>query len=179
MQSRALVVDTLRRAYLDALRPSLTELGTALFGDAPIDVDYHAGWRDDHTLSEALAAGLTRDREAGHTQHGPHRADLRISLRGYRARAHASRGEQKLVSAALLLAQARLLQQRRGHLPVLLIDDLVAELDARSREAVFRAVAGLGAQCFLSFLEPPQLPEAGGETRMFHVEQGRVSPLLI
>jgi DNA replication and repair protein RecF len=170
------IIDQARREYLAALDGVLAGILARLFDEPDIDIKYQPGWPDERPFADALARGRERDREAGFTQAGPHRADLRIRLQGRQARRHASRGEQKLVSAALLLAQAALLQDRHGRQPVLLIDDLAAELDAHSRARLFAAIRAQGTQAFLSFLEPGQIPEDGGENRMFHVEHGRVRP---
>ncbi|HXG28033.1 MAG TPA: DNA replication/repair protein RecF [Nevskiales bacterium] len=167
-------IDRVRRRYLGALDEVLPGIMLRLFDAAAVTVEYAPGWPEGQTLAAALAAALVRDRELGFTHLGPHRADLRIRLHGLQARTRASRGEQKLISAGLLLAQAELLRRRRGCLPLLLIDDLAAELDARSRARLFDAIQTQGAQAFLSFLEPGQIPDGAGGHPMFHVEHGQV-----
>jgi DNA replication and repair protein RecF len=92
------------------------------------------------------------------------------------ARDWVSRGQQKVLTAALLLAQAVLLDRRRGIRPVLLIDDLAAELGASYREAVMRTIARLRGQCFLTFLDASLIPGDLHDARMFHVEHGVVRP---
>lgn len=164
-----------RLRYLTTLRPVLDALMSTLFGATTVTLEYQAGWAGPGSLREALAAALAGDREQGYTHVGPHRADLRVRLQGQLARRRASRGEQKLISAGLLLAQAELLRQQCQRQPVLLIDDLAAELDARSRSRLFAAIQAQGAQAFLSFLEPGQIPEKQAAGAMFHVEHGRVS----
>jgi DNA replication and repair protein RecF len=171
------ILDRTRREYLAALDGILSRAFHRLFDETEIGIEYQPGWPETQTLAEALAEGQGRDRELGFTQAGPHRADLRIRLRGLPARRRASRGEQKLISAGLLLAQAELLRERRGRQPLLLIDDLAAELDAHSRTRLFAAIQALGTQAFLSFLEPGQIPGGAGGRTMFHVEHGRVRPI--
>lgn len=171
---QAETLDAARRRTLVALDGILSGILPRLFDQAAVSVDYQPGWPEDQPLAEALARGLERDRELGHTHLGPHRADLRVRLQGWQARARASRGEQKLISAALLLAQAELLRQRQRRRPLLLIDDLAAELDTHSRGRLFAAIQALGAQSFLSFLDAGQIPAQTGERAMFHVEHGQV-----
>ena len=72
----------------------------------------------------------------------------------------------------MLLTQARLLYARRQVRPVLLIDDMAAELGARYRQVLAEEIAGLGGQCFLTFLEPSLVPDALKDGAMFHVEHG-------
>ena len=86
-----------------------------------------------------------------------------------------SRGQQKILTTALLLVQAELLYARRGIRPVLLIDDMAAELGARYREVLGHEIAALGGQSFVTFLEASLVPEALAEARMFHVEHGAVT----
>jgi DNA replication and repair protein RecF len=163
-----------RAHYLAELGPALRVLFAQLFEQAEVSVEYQRGWPAETDLAESLARSLSRDAEAGYTQAGPHRADLKIRLQGRQARTRASRGEQKLIAAGLLLAQARLLMLKRGRRPILLIDDLAAELDAQSRARLLSAIQSLGAQTFLTFLEPAQIPRTEGESGVFHVEHGRL-----
>jgi DNA replication and repair protein RecF len=167
-------IDQARRRYLDALGDVLPGIMQRLFDAAAVTVDYAPGWPEEQAPAAALAGALARDRELGFTHLGPHRADLRVRLHGLQARTRASRGEQKLISAGLLLAQAELLRRQQNRRPLLLIDDLAAELDARSRARLFDAIQTLGAQAFLSFLEPGQIPASAGGHPMFHVEHGQV-----
>jgi DNA replication and repair protein RecF len=167
-------LDQARRRYLTALGEVLPAIMQQLFDAAAVAVEYAPGWPEAQTPAQALAQALARDRELGFTHLGPHRADLRIRLHGLQARTRASRGEQKLISAGLLLAQAELLRRQQDRRPLLLIDDLAAELDAHSRARLFSAIQALGAQAFLSFLEPGQIPTGAAGTPMFHVEHGRV-----
>jgi DNA replication and repair protein RecF len=171
---QANILDGARRRYLAAQGEVLPGIMHSLFDQAAVSIDFQQGWPEDQTLAATLRQGLERDREQGYTQAGPHRADLKIHLQGWQARARASRGEQKMISAALLLAQAELLRRHQQRRPILLIDDLAAELDLRSRERLFNAIHTLGAQSFLSFLEPGQIPAVPGKCAMFHVEHGRV-----
>lgn len=167
-------VDACRRSYLHALERVLPEMVGEILGEGEVVLDYHPGWPLDEDYGSALLHSLERDRRMGFTQHGPHRADLRVRVASMTARDWVSRGQQKVLTAALLLAQAALLDRRRGIRPVLLIDDLAAELGGTYRAAVMRAIGRLRGQCFLTFLDEALVPEGTGECAMFHVEHGRV-----
>jgi DNA replication and repair protein RecF len=67
---------------------------------------------------------------------GPHRDDLRLTLGGVDIARHASRGQARLAALALRIAEARLLSERRGDAPVLLLDDVLSELDDERRSLV-------------------------------------------
>lgn len=169
------IVDACRRAYIDDIRRHMPAQAERLLGEATISIEYHPGWRQDESFGAALAAGLDQDQRLGFTQRGPHRADLQISVAETAARDWVSRGQQKVLTAALLVVQARLLYLRRGVQPLLLVDDLAAELGPQYRAGLATEIAALGGQCFLTFLEPELVPEALSPRRMFHVEHGRVT----
>jgi DNA replication and repair protein RecF len=60
---------------------------------------------------------------------GPHRDDLELFLNGMPARTHASQGEQRTLALALRLGAHRLVTERTGSAPVLVLDDVLSELD--------------------------------------------------
>lgn len=159
-------LDQLREAQIERLRPHLgAELPQGL---QSVTVSYLRGWSQESSLAEALAESRGRDREAGHTQRGPHRADLRVRVDDQAVPERASRGEQKIITLALHLAQARTLIAAAKP-PVLLVDDLAAELGPDYRNWLCERLQASGLQGFLTFLDPAQAPP---ESRMFHVEHG-------
>lgn len=87
-------------------------------------------------MASALAAARDRDRRLRQTTVGPHRDDLALSVAGKAAADFASEGQQRTLALALKLAQGRLLEQRRGILPVYLFDDIFGELDPGRRNAL-------------------------------------------
>lgn len=171
------LVDASRRAYIAYLQASLPAQARRLLGDEPVTLEYDSGWRNQESFGSALAASLEQDIRAGFTQQGPHRADFRVTIASAKARDWVSRGQQKILTAAMLLTQAELLYQRRGIRPVLLIDDMAAELGSSYREVLGREIANIGSQCFVTFLESSLIPEALKEARMFHVEHGQIARL--
>lgn len=83
---------------------------------------------------EALAQKRTAELERGLTLVGPHRDDLRLSIRGLPVKGYASHGESWSVALSLRLASAQLLRaESRSGDPVLILDDVFAELDAQRR----------------------------------------------
>jgi DNA replication and repair protein RecF len=167
-------VDACRRSYIDGLARILPEMVGDVLGEGEVALDYRPGWPQDEDYGSALLHSLESDRRAGFTHHGPHRADLRVQVASVTARDWVSRGQQKVLTAALLLAQAALLDRRRGIRPVLLIDDLAAELGTTYRAAMLKTIARLRGQCFLTFLDASLIPDDLGDATMFHVEHGRI-----
>ncbi|GAA1977237.1 DNA replication/repair protein RecF [Microbacterium pumilum] len=92
---------------------------------------------------QALSVRRTAELDRGLTLVGPHRDDLVLSVRGLPVRGYASHGESWSFALALRLASAELLraQSRLGD-PVLILDDVFAELDAGRRSRLADLVAG-------------------------------------
>jgi DNA replication and repair protein RecF len=172
----ATVVHSARSRYVKLLNNCLKGLGETLLG-SPVESNYRSGWAAGNSLSEALNASYNRDRAAGLTHVGPHRADMFVSLDARGVREEVSRGQQKLVAAALILAQVRVFASNRPDGGVLLVDDPAAELDETALEALLGALDGLPAQLILTGLSRERLPPVG-DGPVFHVERGVVTKML-
>ena len=147
----------------------------ALLG-SEVGIEYQQGWSAERTLAEALAASLERDLQLGSSQAGPHRADLKLIYDERQARKLVSRGQQKLLSCALILAATEVVSTHLKRPLLLLLDDPSAELDDNSVSRLMQAVANLGCQVIATTLDPEQALFT--ETpAMFHVEQGRADRL--
>ncbi|RJS92564.1 DNA replication/repair protein RecF [Salinisphaera sp. Q1T1-3] len=169
------IVDACRRRYLELIKKQLPENTNALIGEDALEFHYQPGWRGDDGYGAALAGSLEQDIKARITQNGPHRADIRVNIAATRARDWVSRGQQKILTAALLLAQAHILYTLKNVRPILLIDDMAAELGKQYRETLAEEILRCGAQSFVTFLDPSLIPRAFQDQTLFHVEQGRVS----
>ncbi|MYF69137.1 MAG: DNA replication/repair protein RecF [Proteobacteria bacterium] len=165
-----------RERYVEELGKALAGLGEALLGQ-PLELNYRPGWRMDRTLQVALRQSRQRDRQTGATQVGPHRADLEIRLGARGVREEISRGQQKLAAAALVLAQVRVLAETKGRGGTLLVDDPAAELDEAALGALLSALDTLPAQRIITGLTETSLTGSQASST-FHVEQGRVYPML-
>ncbi len=161
-----------RERVFDLALPSLLDVAEDLL-QRPVGFEYRRGWPNDLSLVDALAAGRVRDQQLGSTQSGPQRADLRLSYDDRQARRLVSRGQQKLLSCAMVLAATEIAQSRLEQPLLLLLDDPAAELDAASLVRLMARVVALDCQVIATALEPtaalfPQPPA------MFHVEQGNL-----
>jgi DNA replication and repair protein RecF len=163
-----------RAAHLEKLTQGLAALLTSLSPEmGEVSLEYFAGWRED-SFTEALAENLGRDLERGVTVSGPHRADLVIRGEGKLARDRFSRGEQKILAVALILAQAQLLTGVSGQ-PVLLLDDLASEFDHDHLGNVLQHAIGWGGQVFITGVSAQPFDEVlPADTRVFHVKHGVV-----
>ena len=100
-------------------------------------------------LRAALAASRRLERGHGHTTVGPHRHDLQLTVNGAPAREFLSAGQGKLLATGLKLAAMALVGKERGRTPVVVFDDVDAELDA---VVLLRVITRLerGGQALLS-----------------------------
>lgn len=103
--------------------------------DAPID---DAEWTG--RMLKALQAARQKEIAAGATLVGPHRDDVEILIDGMPADAFASRAQQRTAALALRLAEASYLRRALGDDPVVLLDDVLSELDARRRRALLEYI---------------------------------------
>jgi DNA replication and repair protein RecF len=122
-------------------------------------------------MRERLRADQPREVERGVTLSGPHRDDLALTLRGLPARTHTSHGEAWSLALAFRLAAHRLLASD-GEEPILLLDDVFAELDRRRRERLVDLAMAV-EQSIVTASVPEEVPEQLKAT-MFHVEPGNV-----
>jgi DNA replication and repair protein RecF len=168
----------LRRRYLASLADAVRTTGERMVG-APIELTLQDGWAADETLQAALDNAWERDRLRGTTLIGPHRADLRIKLGGHAARHHVSRGQQKLIAAAMLLGQLHCDAALGSPTAAVLVDDPAAELDFPNLGRLVAELVDLPAQLFVTALNP-SVPafERLPEPRRFHVEHGRIARLV-
>ncbi len=166
-------LDESRRRALEFALDSLQAFGLELLG-TDLGFDYQKGWGKDKSMEQALEEGLERDLQLGATQHGPHRADLKISYDERQARRLVSRGQQKLLASAMILAATETAQTALERPLLLILDDPAAELDGDSLGRLMAAVAGLGCQVVASSLEAEALSVPAGAA-MFHVEHGVLS----
>ena len=124
---------------------------------------------------ERLATDRAADAETGSAE-GPHRSDLWAALGADGPEAdQASTGEQKAVLIALVLAHGRLLARLRGAAPVLLLDEVVAHLDAARREALFDSLCAMGAQAWMTGTDAALFAPLQGIAQMFTVHDATLT----
>ena len=122
---------------------------------------------------QALAAKRSSELERGLTLVGPHRDDLLLRIRGLPVKGYASHGESWSVALSLRLASAELLraESRLGD-PVLILDDVFAELDTDRRARLAQLAAGY-EQVVVTAAVEGDVPEEL-RARMVRVEAGRI-----
>ncbi|HSN73170.1 MAG TPA: DNA replication/repair protein RecF [Steroidobacteraceae bacterium] len=165
-----------RQRYLETLNPIAKSLVSDLLG-LELELGHRPGWPQERTFAEALDEARLRDAQSGTTSVGPHRGDVSVRIGGFAAKDRVSRGQQKLLAAALVLAQVEHRAQFGGERPTLLIDDPAAELDAAHLGTFLRRVAASPAQLIVTALDATAVG-ALEPARMFHVEQGKLQQVV-
>ncbi len=108
---------------------------------------------------------------------GPHRSDLGVAMFSPGHPSHnqpaavCSTGEQKALLISILLAHARLQRTKRGHAPLLLLDEIAAHLDQGRRAALFDEILKLRAQAWMTGTDA-SLFESLGNAAQFYVANG-------
>ena len=123
---------------------------------------------------EHLQAMRQSDIKAGFTQHGPHKTDIEFKTKGKHVNTVFSRGQIKLFVTMLSIAQAKLLKIEKGKTPIILADDLVAELDKKTVAALLELLYEEKMQMFITTTEPSRIQKNNSDISLFHVERGRV-----
>jgi DNA replication and repair protein RecF len=128
-----------------ALRPHVVAAYEAVSGGSqePPAIVYRSSVPTDDQLEDAIlkaaAAARASELDRGVCLVGPHRDELELSIGGLPARGYASHGESWSLALALRLASFALLREDED--PVLILDDVFAELDAGRRERLAMLVA--------------------------------------
>ncbi len=140
-------------AYQDISEASET-LTLSLAGSVSESVD-EASMRAD--FLRKLHSLRLPEREAGSTLAGPHREDLNLFLNDKPVRDFGSQGQKRSVALSLKLASARLLESKNAQTPILLLDDVFAELDEGRRKRIGDLVRKQG-QVFIANPRAADLP---------------------
>lgn len=111
------------------------------------------------------------ERDARSCLSGPHKDDLVARINGQPARQYASQGQTRTAALSLKLAERELFRDDTGQWPILLLDDVLSELDARRQDFVLRRITG--GQVILTGCEAPDgsFPEG----RTLHIVQGKLA----
>lgn len=122
-----------------------------------VTVQYLRGWPQKRDLQEVLFANQEREIKYGYSLYGAHKFDVKFLLDKNPLETQLSRGQQKLFLLALTFAQAKLIASVDRVKPILLIDDIGAELDINSRKLLSKALEVLDCQVIITAIEPEAL----------------------
>ena len=154
--------------YVTSFHPIVTETATetateTVAGSETPDLDLEELYRDKTALEQAFlyafAARHGDEARRGVNLVGPHRDELELELKGFPVKGFASHGESWSFVLALRLAQFQLLRDSYGQAPLLMLDDVFAELDETRRRAVLEVI-GQADQVWVTSALGTELPGA-------------------
>lgn len=111
------------------------------------------------------------DMAMGQTTSGIHKDDILFLLAGKSMKYFASQGQIRSGILALKLAEAECVYKKRGDFPVLLLDDILSELDAKRQKFIFQRMEG--HQTILTTCELGKIRKKGDQ--IFFIKEGRVA----
>ncbi|HEX5872073.1 MAG TPA: hypothetical protein VFY65_16705, partial [Longimicrobium sp.] len=154
-----------------AYAPSAPEMGEGA-GEAQLAVAFR----------EALGRSADREQRRGMTLVGPHRDDLRFTISGAEGaalelRTYGSGGQQRTAAIALRMVEAETIHAARGREPIILLDDVFAELDpGRSQRIVDWIETEEGGQVILTSPKPTDFELRGQALPRWGIRDGVVLP---
>lgn len=170
------IVSVTRRSYLNRLEGHAKKVVDEISGGKEqIDLFFRSfcGEGDSRSAEEKLLAELEKnkseDLRLGYTSAGSHRDDFSVLLNRLPAKTYASQGQQRSCVMALKLAEAEVLKEETGEVPLMLFDDVFSELDYSRKAYITEKIRG--KQVFISACEKGR----GFRTaRVFRIENGTV-----
>lgn len=165
-----------------------------------VSVQYHQGWPNAKKLMEVLFNNKDRELKYGYSLYGAHKFDIKFLLDGQPLEYSLSRGQQKLFLLALTFAQSKMIASVNRVKPILLIDDIGAELDENSRQVLSLALEKLNCQVIITAIDIGVLKpfynrfknedetvnaiqdlnsktKNVGNYKVFHVEHGKITTM--
>jgi DNA replication and repair protein RecF len=131
----------------------------------------------EEAFREQLARNRMSDARAARTTSGPHTSDWDVFHTGKNMPAAAcSTGEQKALLLSILLSQATTRKQLKGRAPLLLLDEVVAHLDASRRAALSLAIQQLDTQVWLTGTDSADFSDFSSFCQHYRVEDGALTP---
>jgi DNA replication and repair protein RecF len=145
----------IRKSYVETLR---TELNVWIARLLPhikdeISVQFLQGWPQAKSLKDTYEQNIERELSYGFSLYGAHKFDVKFLVDKQVLETKLSRGQQKLFLLALTFTQAKLIEKVNRVKPILLIDDIGAELDVNSRTLLASAISELHCQVLITAIE--------------------------
>lgn len=135
-----------------------------------------AEWNSEEKILEELGKVSTKEIYRKTSLIGPHRDEIVLELDSQSARKFASQGQSRSIVLALKLGVMELLREKFGENPIVLLDDVDAELDEGRRKNFYKLVIEHGAQLLITGTElRTDLEGFKGELRLFNLISGEIT----
>jgi DNA replication and repair protein RecF len=143
-----------RSAFLSSLANLAAEAYGRIADMEKLEIVFRPDVADPSALADTLARSRLSDIRRNMTMRGPHRDDFDFSITGANARTFASQGQQKCAAIALKLAETALIRERTGEYPILMLDEVLAELDSTRARQLFESMPP-PMQCIITTTHAP------------------------
>lgn len=176
------------KALKEILPDAKTAIGSILgSSDVDISLEYVISGQTANAFSEAQIFDtlLNRSRElanqelsAGTSLVGPHKHDIKVLFAGKDSRFYCSQGQQRALILALKIAQIVYHHRVQQTYPILLLDDVMSELDAKKRVNLMSFLESISAQILITATDltwPEQFAQGAGS--IFAVKRGSIEAL--
>ena len=161
-----------REDVMPELKKYVTQAGAEL-GLNELGFRYECTCPDMRLNQSVLDRVREKEIAFGKTLVGPQRDDLFLFMDNRPLRAYASEGEERAAAISLKLAEAEMLHDKKKQRPILLLDEVGAELDRHKRETLLKLLKG---QVFYASTQSPESLNTLGDRQccMFGVKRGKI-----
>ena len=163
-----------RAAFITKIAQLATEIHQEITQDKEtLQLQYKPAIPDINNYQATLLKNHQRDITMGITQAGIHRDDILFQVHGLNARAYASQGQQRTAALSLKLAEIRLMYEKTGTLPILLLDDVFSELDHKRQQFLLHQIKNAQTLLTCTGLDDvaSKIPDAG---KIIEIKDGKV-----
>ena len=149
-------------------------------GNETVNIHYTSHLQSDESYEDQLKASVNKDYRIQYTSTGIHKDDIEFTLEQRPVKKFASQGQQKSVLMSLRLAQARLIAEKKGSRPLMLLDDIYDKLDAERMSRFLEILKSKDfGQLFITDTNAVHmnslLASSGMSGKFFEVKQGSIS----
>ena len=169
----------LRKKFLKEIEKIASEKHKVISNNEFFSLKYSFEGEDSESISENLKRELLerRNEEIARRQAcvGPHRDDIEFKINGIDAVKFASQGQQRTLVLALKLGELEIIKEKTGYAPILLLDDVLAELDEVRQNYLLKSIEN-GVQTIITSVDTLLFEEDFlKDVTIYNIENGSIS----
>jgi len=169
----------LRKKYLKEIEKIASEKHSTISESEELSLSYTCPKDDIEDISEHLKKELAERKKEEFARHqscvGPHRDDIEFKINGADATKFASQGQQRTLVLSLKLSELEIIKDKTGFYPVLLLDDVLAELDDKRQNYLLKSIDE-NTQTIITSVDTLLFEqEFLKDVTIYNIEQGKVN----
>ena len=134
----------LRKKFLKEIEKIAIQKHKIISENENFEVNYTCPEDEIENICEYLKTELSTRRKEEFARHqacvGPHRDDIEFKINGIDASKFASQGQQRTLVLSLKLSELEIIKDKTGYYPILLLDDVLAELDDKRQNYLLKSI---------------------------------------